>query len=326
MTQSVDKQMAAPELKEAASIVSDHVNRLARRVQSSLASSDRDGWRCSYALCNMYQDGQEGVGPHADRLTTLGPRPIIASLSLGATRIFRIKCMTPQADATTKPVTPSSGWQQSVQLPVSEPLHAAHGRVVHSGNGPSCNARPSAESSCQHMLQAGRATQQQEFAGMQDAADRMKASQHCMREGVQSIAPKGQQAALHGGDEAVPQQEQQSCPKPGIQSVCSVDVQLPHNTLVIMWPPMQEAWKHEVPKCRHVETHPISGKARINLTFRRLKPEWAAKSPCCRCNQQAVMKASLPSSATSQQRYYFACDNTKGPGCGFFSWAQIVAI
>ncbi|KAL0026669.1 hypothetical protein WJX79_002911 [Trebouxia sp. C0005] len=130
---SVDKQMAAPELKEAASIVSDHVNRLARRVQSSLASSDRDGWRCSYALCNMYQDGQEGVGPHADRLTTLGPRPIIASLSLGATRIFRIKCMTPQADATTKPVTPSSGWQQSVQLPVSEPLHAAHGRVVHSG-------------------------------------------------------------------------------------------------------------------------------------------------------------------------------------------------
>ena len=154
--------------------------------------------------------------------------------------------MTPQADATTKPVTPSSGWQQSVQLPVSEPLHAAHGRVVHSGNGPSCNARPSAESSCQHMLQAGRAKQQQEFAGMQDAADRMKASQHCMREGVQSIAPKGQQAALHGGDEAVPQQEQQSCPKPGIQSVCSVDVQLPHNTLVIMWPPMQEAWKHEV--------------------------------------------------------------------------------
>ena len=33
--------MAAPELKEAASIVSDHVNRLAGRVQSSLASSDR---------------------------------------------------------------------------------------------------------------------------------------------------------------------------------------------------------------------------------------------------------------------------------------------
>ncbi len=79
----------------------------------------------------------------------------------------------------------------------------------------------------------------------------------------------------------------------------------------------------QVPKCKHVERHFIAGKARINLTFRRLKPEWAGKSPCCRCNQQAVLKASLPSSATSQQRYYFACDNTKGPGCGFFSWAQI---
>ncbi len=154
--------------------------------------------------------------------------------------------MTPQADATTKPVTPLSGWQQSVQLPVSGPPHAAQGGVVHSANGPSCNARPSAESSCQHLLQTGRATQQQEFVGMQDAADRMKASQHCMQEGMQSNAPKGQQAALHGGDGAAPQQEQQSCPKPGDQSVCSADVQLPHNTLVIMWPPMQEAWKHEV--------------------------------------------------------------------------------
>ncbi|DBB16361.1 TPA: hypothetical protein ACH3X3_014656 [Trebouxia sp. C0006] len=319
VSSSVDTQKAAPELKEAASVVSDHVNRLAGRVQSSLASSDRDGWRCSYALCNMYQDGQEGVGPHADRLTMLGPRPIIASLSLGATRIFRIRCMTPQADVTTKPVTPLSGWQQSEQLPVSRPPHAAQGRVVHSANGPSCDA----ESSCQHSLQTGRAAQGKEFVGMQDAADGAKASQHFMQEAMQSNAPKGQQAALHGGHGAAPQQKQQSCPKPGIQSVCSADVQLPHNTLVIMWPPMQEAWKHEVPKCKHVERHFIAGKARINLTFRRLKPEWAGKSPCCRCNQQAVLKASLPSSATSQQRYYFACDNTKGPGCGFFSWAQI---
>ncbi|DBA81837.1 hypothetical protein WJX77_008979 [Trebouxia sp. C0004] len=325
VSSSVETQMAAPELKEAASIVSDHVNRLAGRIQSSLASSDRHDWHCSYALCNMYQDGQEGVGPHADRLTTLGPRPIIASLSLGATRIFRIKCMTPQADATTKPETTLSGWQQSVQLPVSGPPHAAQGAVV-IADGPSCNARPSAESSWQHLLQTGRATQRQEFVGMQDAAARMKASQHCMPEGMQSDACKGQQAALHGGDGAAPQQKQENSPKPGIRSVCSADVQLPHNTLVIMWPPMQEAWKHEVPKCKHVASHPIAGKARINLTFRRLKPEWAEKAPCCRCNQQAVLKASLSSSATSQQRYYFACDNTKGPGCGFFSWAQIAAI
>jgi len=187
------------------------------------------------------------AGGCADRLTTLGPRPIIASLSLGATRIFRIKCMTPQADATTKPMTPLSEWQQSVQLPVSGPPHAAQGGVVHTANGPSRNVvRPSAERSCQHLLQTGRAAQQQESVGTQDAADRMKASQHCMQEAMQSDALRGQQAALHGSDGAAPQLKQQSCPKPGVQSVCSADVQLPHNTLVIMWPPMQEAWKHEV--------------------------------------------------------------------------------
>ncbi len=29
-------------------------------------------------------------------------------------------------------------------------------------------------------------------------------------------------------------------------SITRIDVPLPHNTLVIMWPPCQEAWKHEV--------------------------------------------------------------------------------
>ena len=204
------------------------------------------GKPCRVYVVSVVGLDTDKAGGCADRLTTLGPRPIIASLSLGATRIFRIKCMTPHADATTRPMTPLSGWQQSVQLPVSGPPHAAQGGVDYSANGPTRNARPSAESSCQYLLQTGRAAQRQEFVGMQDAADGSKASRHCMQEGMQSNAPKGQQAALHGGNRAAPQQKQQSCPKPGIQSVCSADVQLPHNTLVIMWPPMQEAWKHEV--------------------------------------------------------------------------------
>lgn len=28
--------------------------------------------------------------------------------------------------------------------------------------------------------------------------------------------------------------------------VSSIDIQLPHNSLLIMWPPTQEEWKHEV--------------------------------------------------------------------------------
>ena len=35
-----------------------------------------------------------------------------------------------------------------------------------------------------------------------------------------------------------------SCPEAG--QISSVDLHLEHNTLVIMWPPCQEEWRHEV--------------------------------------------------------------------------------
>lgn len=40
-------------------------------------------------LCNLYQNGNDSVGPHADAEPEMGP--VIASLSLGAERLFRLK-------------------------------------------------------------------------------------------------------------------------------------------------------------------------------------------------------------------------------------------
>lgn len=40
-------------------------------------------------LCNLYRDGNDSVGPHADAEPEMGP--VIASLSLGAERLFRLK-------------------------------------------------------------------------------------------------------------------------------------------------------------------------------------------------------------------------------------------
>jgi alkylated DNA repair dioxygenase AlkB len=40
-------------------------------------------------LCNLYRDGKDSVGLHADAEPEMGP--VIASLSLGATRLFRLK-------------------------------------------------------------------------------------------------------------------------------------------------------------------------------------------------------------------------------------------
>jgi alkylated DNA repair dioxygenase AlkB len=42
-------------------------------------------------LCNLYRNGQDSMGIHADAEPELGPEPIIASLSLGAVRRFQLR-------------------------------------------------------------------------------------------------------------------------------------------------------------------------------------------------------------------------------------------
>jgi alkylated DNA repair dioxygenase AlkB len=47
--------------------------------------------RYNSVLCNLYRDGRDSMGWHSDDETELGPRPRIASLSLGAVRRFRLR-------------------------------------------------------------------------------------------------------------------------------------------------------------------------------------------------------------------------------------------
>lgn len=42
-------------------------------------------------LCNLYRDGRDAMGWHSDSESELGPEPVIASLSFGATRRFRLR-------------------------------------------------------------------------------------------------------------------------------------------------------------------------------------------------------------------------------------------
>lgn len=42
-------------------------------------------------LANLYRDGRDCMGWHSDDERALGPHPVIASLSLGATRRFRVR-------------------------------------------------------------------------------------------------------------------------------------------------------------------------------------------------------------------------------------------
>ena len=53
-------------------------------------------------LLNYYPSGEEGMGYNADDEPELGPRPIIASLSLGATRKFVLKPKDPSLTSNNK--------------------------------------------------------------------------------------------------------------------------------------------------------------------------------------------------------------------------------
>lgn len=42
-------------------------------------------------LANLYRNGADSMGWHADKEPELGPEPVIASLSFGATRVFKLQ-------------------------------------------------------------------------------------------------------------------------------------------------------------------------------------------------------------------------------------------
>jgi alkylated DNA repair dioxygenase AlkB len=52
---------------------------------------DACGTRFDSVLANLYRDGRDSMGWHSDDEPELGPAPVIASISLGATRRFVLK-------------------------------------------------------------------------------------------------------------------------------------------------------------------------------------------------------------------------------------------
>lgn len=57
----------------------------------------RSGCRFNAVLANGYRDGADSMGWHSDDEPELGVRPCIASLSLGAERVFLLRPRTPDA-------------------------------------------------------------------------------------------------------------------------------------------------------------------------------------------------------------------------------------
>ena len=65
------------------------------------AVAEATGATYNSVLLNLYRNERDSMGMHSDDEPTLGPRPVIASLSLGATRTFVLKH---RSDRTLRPV------------------------------------------------------------------------------------------------------------------------------------------------------------------------------------------------------------------------------
>ncbi|KAG0346769.1 hypothetical protein BG004_000876 [Podila humilis] len=199
------------EMDEAKLVVRQIVNEL--RSKRELHPFEEQGeWNCNVAAVNHYAHSKESVGWHADKLTYLGPRPTISSLTLGATRFFRIRKVVPD---------------------VKNP----------------------------------------------DTAGQL------------------------------------------------ISIALPHNSLCIMWPPMEE-WKHEVPAQARVTPHPISGTARINITYRLRREGFAPEdTPVCKCGVAMVLRCVFKNKA-NYGRYFYMCygaGSQEGRSCDEFHWVDMEA-
>lgn len=64
--------------------------------------------RFNSVLANLYRDGHDSMGWHSDDEPELGPAPVIASLSLGALRRFRLRARRGDASTHQLPLSPGS--------------------------------------------------------------------------------------------------------------------------------------------------------------------------------------------------------------------------
>jgi alkylated DNA repair dioxygenase AlkB len=99
------------------------------------------------ALGNFYRDGRDGVSWHADDEPELGPEPVIASLSLGATRRFLMRKKTDNSQSLAFELTHGSllwmsgdtqqVWQHSIPKTsrIVEPRINLTFRAIHAASG-----------------------------------------------------------------------------------------------------------------------------------------------------------------------------------------------
>ncbi|KAI8054332.1 hypothetical protein BDF22DRAFT_678581 [Syncephalis plumigaleata] len=101
-------------------------------------------------------------------------------------------------------------------------------------------------------------------------------------------------------------------------------IYLPHNSLLLMHPPTQEQWRHQIPAAP-VHPHPLAGLTRINITFRHYRRDQALSGiPRCSCNLPCQLR-SVTRREKNFGKYFYCCQaaySQQGRQCSFFAWWQ----
>lgn len=79
------------DLEDAARLVEKYVNEDLIAARARLPFESRLYWNCDTCLINYYETCANRLDWHSDRLSHIGPHNYIASVSLGATREFRVR-------------------------------------------------------------------------------------------------------------------------------------------------------------------------------------------------------------------------------------------
>lgn len=80
-----------PDLKVASYAVEDKVNEVLSEREKLAEWQIQQGWKANFCVANMFENAKQHLDWHSDKLDNIGPLPTIASISLGATRIFRLR-------------------------------------------------------------------------------------------------------------------------------------------------------------------------------------------------------------------------------------------
>lgn len=87
-----------PDIKTCQAYIDDKVNEVLGELYNDKEKPSYlidSNWESNFCVANYYQDNKSHLDWHTDKLTNIGPLPTIASMTLGSTRLFRLRRIMP---------------------------------------------------------------------------------------------------------------------------------------------------------------------------------------------------------------------------------------